>query len=116
MHLANMAGLTGIDWRAAPLKWQALDILYLALDLAVVVWLPRARRVGVSAFFAAALSQIALYTIGRAWITDVPAEVDPGPDAAAYLDGLVLFHVLTIIAVAAALAVGRRPPGPGRGA
>jgi hypothetical protein len=31
VHLLNMAGFSGFDWRTAPLKWQVLDIAYLDL-------------------------------------------------------------------------------------
>jgi hypothetical protein len=35
VHVFNILGLSGFDWRAAPLKWQALDVVYLVIDLVV---------------------------------------------------------------------------------
>ena len=78
------------------------------MDLAVAVGLPRASRYSVAAFYIAALSQIGLYALGRAWVLDVPPEFAPAPDQIAYLDLLVGFHIATIVLVAAALVVRRR--------
>ena len=74
VHVLNMLSLTGFDWGMAPLKWQALDVFYLFLDLLVVVGLILRWKLGYLAFYAAALSQIFLYTLLREWIVDVPAE------------------------------------------
>jgi hypothetical protein len=103
VHVANMLGWTGFDWRHAPLKWQALDVVYLVLDVIVAAGLWRAARSAVVAFFVAAVSQIALYTVGRSWILDVPANFAPAPDQIGYLDGLVAFHFVTLFAVSGAL-------------
>ncbi len=108
VHVLNIAGVSGFDWPTAPLKWQVLDIAYLALDVLVVVGLIRRWAVGYVAFFAAALSQIILYTVLRPWILDVPPEYAPAPEQVSYLDGLVAFHAITLIAVAVALAVERK--------
>ena len=103
VHVANMLSLTGYDWSDAPAKWQILDIVYLALDICVAVGLGLRWRASIAAFYVAALSQIALYTIGRAWVLDVPDAFRPPPDAAGYLDGLVAFHVVSLGAVTVAL-------------
>ena len=100
VHVANMAGMTGFDWSQAPVKWQALDIIYLALDVLVVIGLVFYQRLGLSCFAVAAISQIVLYTALRSWIVDVPAEFAPSPDQLGYLNKLVSFHVVTLVAVA----------------
>jgi hypothetical protein len=99
VHLMNMAGFSGFDWRTAPLKWQVLDIAYLGLDLVVVAGLVLGRRFGFIAFYASAASQIRLYTLLRAWILDVPEAFARSPDEIAYLDLLVGFHIVTVTAV-----------------
>ena len=112
VHVANMASLTGFDWPEAPLKWRVLDVVYLAVDVVVAIGLWRRLPVSVGCFFIASLSQIALYTIGRDWILDVPTEFQPSEESVAYLGSLVAFHVATLVAVSAALALpcfgGRR--------
>ncbi len=57
--------LTGFAWLVAPRKWQALDILYLILDLAVAVGFFAGWRAPIFAFYLAATSQILLYTFSR---------------------------------------------------
>ena len=47
MHVFNILGLAGFDWLAAPLKWQVLDVVYLALNLVVCVGLWRQLRLSV---------------------------------------------------------------------
>jgi len=107
VHILNIASMTGFPWPDAPLKWQILDIVYLGLDIVVVVGLIRGSWIGVGAFFLAATSQIMLYTVFRDWVLDVPAAFQRSAEDIAYLDGLVGFHVLTCIAVAAAVVVVR---------
>lgn len=107
VHVANMASLTGFDWLTAPLKWQMLDVAYLVLDVIVAAGLGRQWRTSVFGFFGAAVSQIALYTIGRSWILDVPERFRPGQEAVAYLNHLVAFHVVTFVTVSVSLAVLR---------
>ncbi|MEM8717460.1 MAG: hypothetical protein AAGE92_17100 [Cyanobacteria bacterium P01_G01_bin.4] len=63
MHVLNMLGLAGFDWLAAPLKWQILDAVYLAINLLVCVGLFRRFRPSVFAFYIAAFTQIGLYTV-----------------------------------------------------
>lgn len=103
VHLMNMAGFSGFDWTSAPLKWQILDVVYLALDVVVVAGFVLGRRVGFVAFYAAAVSQILLYTLLRAWILDVPEAFARSPEEIAYLDLLVGFHVVTLALVTAVL-------------
>lgn len=103
VHVMNMLSMSGFNWLSAPLKWQALDVVYLILDAAVVLGLLFAFRIGLVAFFAAAMSQILLYTVFRKWIIDVPAEFQRSPEEVAYLDGLVAFHVVTILLMILAL-------------
>jgi hypothetical protein len=107
VHILNIASMTGFSWPDAPLKWQILDIVYLVLDVVVVFGLIRGSWIGVGAFFLAATSQIMLYTVFRDWVLDVPAALQRSPEDLAYLDGLVGFHVVTCIALAAALVVVR---------
>ena len=108
VHVANMAGTTGIDWPDAPLKWQVLDVVYLVLDLLVMVFLPVRKQAGIVAFYLAAVSQIVLYTLGRDWIMDVPEAFQRPDEDLAYLDTLVAFHVATLMLVSAALWQFRR--------
>ncbi len=103
VHVLNMLCLTGFDWRSAPLKWQVLDVVYLAIDLLVVVGLILNWKVGFIAFYAAAFSQIVLYTLLRAWIIDVPAEFAVTAEQRSYLTSLVIFHGVTIVLVTWAL-------------
>lgn len=111
VHVMNMASLTGFDWPAAPLKWQVLDVVYLILDVIVVAGLIRGWRLGYWAFFTAALSQILLYTLLRDWITDVPDAFARAPEEIAYLDTLVIFHLVTLAAMGGVLWLKRRGPG-----
>lgn len=99
VHAMNMLGLSGFDWSTAPRKWQVLDVCYLAIDIVVAVGFFAGWRIAYPAFFAAASSQIVLYTLLRDWIIDVPAEFAVAPEQVAYLDSLVLFHVITIALV-----------------
>lgn len=103
VHVSNIFGLSGFDWRAAPLKWQILDCAYLAIDLLVVVGLLLGWRAGFGAFYLAAASQIVLYTIFRDWITDVPPEFSVTEEQRGYLTSLVIFHCVTIALVSSAL-------------
>jgi len=108
VHILNMTSLTGFDWPGAPLKWQILDVAYLVVDVVAAVGLAFAWRIGFVAFVAAATSQIALYTVLRSWILDVPEDYRPSPEQIGYLDTLVAFHVVTIVVVAFALWLLRR--------
>ncbi len=108
VYVLNILGVTGFDWSSAPLKWQVLDVVYLVLDLIVTIGLVRRWPPAYAAFYAAATSQILLYTVFRDWITSVPAEFARSPEEIAYLDMLVTFHVITIAAVSLALYVRHR--------
>ncbi len=103
VHVMNILGLSGYSWLRAPLKWQVLDVTYLLLDILVVVGLIFAWRIGLTAFFIAAVSQIFLYTVLRSWITDVPDEFARPPEEVSYLSGLVIFHIVTIALIVVAL-------------
>ena len=105
VHVANMLGLSGFDWRSAPFKWQALDVVYLVIDLLVVVGLIMGWKLGYGAFYLAAASQIVLYTFFRDWITDVPPEFAVSEDQKGYLTSLVLFHCITVVLLSGALWV-----------
>lgn len=107
VHILNITAKTGFPWPDPPMKWQILDIVYLVLDIVVVVGLIKGSWIGVGAFFLAAMSQIMLYTISPDWVLDVPADFQRSAEDFGQLDGLVGFHVLTCIAVAAALVVVR---------
>ena len=111
IHVLNMLSLTGFDWGEAPVKWQALDVVYLILDVTVVVGLLRGARIGVWAFYAAAFSQIALYNVFRDWVLDVPDAFRRSAEEIAYLDGLVIFHLVTCVAMSAALWLIRPTSG-----
>ena len=108
VHVLNILGLTGFDWAEAPLKWQVLDIAYLALDVAVVAGLPAGLLFGYVACFMAAASQILLYTVFRQWVLDVPDSFARSPAEIAYLDYLVVFHIVTILALCLAIWLKRR--------
>ena len=97
VHVLNIAGASGFDWTNAPLKWQILDVVYLVLDIVVAIGLVFGWRAGTVAFFVAALSQIILYTVFRTWIVDVPVEFARTPEEISYLDGLVVFHCVTLV-------------------
>ena len=98
-----MLSLSGFDWRSAPLKWQALDVVYLILDVIVVVGLALSLKVGYAAFYLAAISQIILYTALRDWIVDVPREFAVSDEQRSYLTGLVVFHCATLVLVSIVL-------------
>ncbi len=99
VHVLNMLSLTGFNWMDAPLKWQVLDAVYLVLDIAVVFGLYRRKLFAIVAFYTAAISQIALYTVFRSWIMDVPEEYAITSGQNAYLTVLVIYHVVTFILV-----------------
>ena len=108
VHVFNILGLSGFDWRAAPLKWQVLDIVYLAIDLLVVVGLILSWKAGFVAFYVAAISQIILYTVFRDWIVDVPAEFSLSEEQRGYLTKLVIFHCVSIVLVTSTLWIRAR--------
>ena len=108
VHLFNILSLSGFDWRTAPTKWQALDLVYLVLDLIVVVGLVLSWRAGFIAFYLAAVSQIILYTVFRDWIMDVPAEFAVSDEQISSLTGLVIFHCITMVLVSLALWIRAR--------
>ncbi len=110
VHVMNMLSLTGFDWRSAPVKWQALDVVYLVIDVVVVAGLLLSWKVGYVAFDLAALSQIVLYTALRSWIIDVPAEFAVSDEQQSYLTGLVVFHCVTIVLVTLALKMKLTTP------
>ena len=105
VHVANMMGLTGFTWSAAPLKWQSLDVAYLILDLAVAAGIFLLPRIGLAAFAIAAVSQIILYSVFRTWVLDVPVEFLPSPEQTGYLNLLVGFHIVTLILVAGSITL-----------
>ena len=99
VHVLNMLSLTGFDWMQAPWKWQVLDIMYLGLDVVVAVGFFRQWKVASIAFYLAAISQIILYTVFRAWIIDVPEEFAVSSEQVSYLTVLVVFHIVTLVLV-----------------
>ena len=103
VHVFNILGLSGFDWREAPLKWQVLDVVYLIIDLIVVVGLILSWKIGFIAFYVAAISQIILYTVFREWIIDVPPEYSVSDEQRDYLTSLVIFHCATFILLTWAL-------------
>jgi len=105
VHVLNMLSLSGFNWHSAPIKWQALDVIYLILDVVVVVGLVARWKVGYVAFYVAAISQIFLYTVFLDWIVDVPTEFAVTDGQLSYLSMLVAFHSITLILVTAALKV-----------
>ena len=105
VHVFNILGLSGFDWKVAPLKWQVLDVVYLVIDLLVVIGLILSWRAGFVAFYIAAISQIILYTVFREWIIDVPPEFSVSEAQRGYLTSLVIFHCVTIALVTLALIV-----------
>ena len=109
VHVFNILGLSGFDWRTAPVKWQVLDIVYLVIDLLVVVGLILSWKIGFIAFYVAALSQIVLYTVFRDWIVDVPAEFSVNEEQRGYLTTLVIFHCVTVVLVTLALWIRTKP-------
>ncbi|MDF9304869.1 hypothetical protein P5P81_21220 [Tritonibacter mobilis] len=108
VHVANMASLSGFDWLGAPLKWQVLDVIYLALDLAVVAGVILAKSFWIAAFGVAAISQIILYTLLRSWVLDVPDAFAVTPESVSYLDGLVAFHTLSLVVVGALVFLSKQ--------
>ena len=102
VHILNMLSLSGFEWRAAPTKWQVLDVAYLILDLVVVVGLILHWKAGLVAFYLAAISQIILYTLFRDWIVDVPADFTVSDEQRRYLTDLVIFHCITVVLVSMA--------------
>ena len=103
VHAMNILGLTGFDWRSAPLKWRVLDVVYLVLDVLVVVGMASGWKAEFVAFYVAALSQIVLYTFLRDWIVDVPEGFAAPDQPRSHLTSLVVFHVVTIVLVSWAL-------------
>ena len=109
VHVSNMLGFRGSAWLDWPLKWQAFDVVYLVLDLVVAIGFVLAWQPAIFAFFAAALSQIVLYTVFRSWIIDVPADIAPTAEEVAYLNSLVGFHLVSIALVLLALWLRKSP-------
>ena len=114
VHVLNMAGMSGFAWSEAPLKWQVLDVVYLVLDLIVCIGLVRRRPSAVYAFYAASFSQIVLYTLLRDWVVDVPDAFAVSEAQRGYLTTLVIFHVVALAFVTAALRATRTAPDPAR--
>lgn len=61
VHVQNILSLSGYAWSESPPAWQIFDIVFLALDLAVVIGVLARRGWGVIAFIAAAGLQVAIY-------------------------------------------------------
>lgn len=114
VHVLNMANLSGFDWGAAPRKWQALDLIYLIVDVVVVFGLMLRWRLGFVAFYLAAISQIVLYTLLRPWVLDVPPEFAVSESEQQYLTVLVVFHAVTLTAMTLLGRYWRRPPTSAR--
>ena len=85
--------------------------MYLLIDVIIVVGFLLRRMAGYVAFYVAAVSQIVLYTVLRAWIVDVPAEFAVSEEQQAYLTGLVVFHCVTMVLVSLALIIERQTSG-----
>ena len=115
VHVLNILGMTGFEWMEAPLKWQILDLVYLVLDVTVVIGLLIGSRIGYLALFFAATSQIILYTAFRDWIINVPEKFARSPEEVAYLDGLVTFHIVTLLLVCLAIWLNRNATQPRSG-
>ena len=96
VHVLNMLSLSGFNWHSAPIKWQALDVIYLILDVVVVVGLVQRWKVGYVAFYVAAISQIFLYTVFLDWIVDVPTEFAVTDGQLSYLSLVVTMLYLMI--------------------
>ena len=111
VHVLNMLSLTGFEWSDAPSKWQALDVVYLLLDVAVCVGLVRRKQLSIYAFYLAGFSQVVLYTALRDWIMDVPEAYAITSAQDDYLTGLVVFHLITLTAVTFALSGKFKRPG-----
>lgn len=103
VHVLNILNLSGFDWSSAPPKWQVLDAVYLLLDVTVCIGLFKRLPISIVAFYTAGLSQVALYTLLRSWIMDVPEPFTITPDQDSYLTLLVIFHVASLILVTYAL-------------
>ena len=110
VHILNIASLSGFDWPNAPAKWQTLDIVYLVLDIVVVAGLVRRWTVSLAAFYAAAVSQVVLYTVFRGWILDVPDAYAISPQQQSYLTALVAFHLVTLTLVTWAIKTTHNKP------
>ena len=110
VHVMNILGMTGFDWLAAPKKWQVLDVVYLILDAVVAAGFFLQWKLSYLCFYVAALTQIVLYTAFKSWILDVPEEFAVSLEQAAYLDTLVVFHVVTLLLVSGALFLLFREP------
>ena len=93
------------------MKWQVLDIVYLFLDIVVAIGFFAGWKISYVAFYLAAISQIILYTLLRAWIIDVPEEFSVSPEQESYLTGLVFFHAVTIVLLTAVLKMRQKPRG-----
>ncbi|MCB9871600.1 MAG: hypothetical protein H6837_17220 [Planctomycetes bacterium] len=107
-HLQSMLGATGTSWASTPMHWRVLDVVYLVLDIVVCIGLPMRVRIAAPAFYLAAASQIALYTLLRPWIADVPSGLALSPAEHAALDRLVWLHAVTVVLVSLALWTLRR--------
>ena len=107
VHVMNILSLSGFDWLDAPMKWKALDVVYLFLDLFVAIGFFLRWKLSYAVFYLTAVSQIALYTLFRDWIIDVPQDYAPSPEQMTYLSALVVFHLVTILLVTLALKVLR---------
>ena len=99
VHIMNIVGLSGFVWLDAPAKWQILDIFYLIIDVVVAVGLFVGWGIAFFAFYIAAISQIILYTAMQEWIIQVPKDFAVSQEQVAYLDMLVIFHLVTIVLV-----------------
>lgn len=115
VHVLNIFGLTGFQWVDAPLKWQILDVVYLVVDVVVVIGLLAGSRIGYSALFVAAISQIVLYTMLRDWIINVPGKFARSLEETAYLDGLFAFHIMTLSLVCLAIWLNQNAAQPTSG-
>lgn len=105
VHVANLAGwrpmLEGVD---IPAHWVAADLIYLALDVAVVVGVWMRETWGIVAFLVAAVSQIVIYAAS-------PDSFAIEAEHYAAIRRLVVFHVASLAIYGATVwQAGRQRP------
>lgn len=89
VHIGSIMGFGRIPFSEAPLSWQISDIFYGIVDTIAAAGLFLLRRWGIAAFFAAAISEILLFTFVPDWFVVEPWQLT-------MLRGFVIYHLAAI--------------------
>lgn len=101
VHVANILSLSGYAWSESPPAWQIFDIVFLALDVAVVAGVLARSGVAVIAFIAAAVLQVLVYQF-------FPEAFAASPEQFEIVNRLMIFALALLVIFAVLVVLGGR--------